>query len=223
MPQAGSSLPPQIPPESNVHAVCERWTLNFSHFFNVPSPAEPSTFFCLSFFRACHGLSLVCRPGVGPGRAGGPSTFYIMVGGPARPVKFSEDGPRPGLAHQISGGRAAARPGRSKFQRMGRRPTQPIIFSIFHGPAHQFFRSLGPTRPGPSQFSDRPGSARPRQTAYDKPRFLSFATYLGFVFFGVFGSWGILHFQQKKTNVNGAAGAHKGAAPARDISRTKTC
>ena len=93
----------------------------------------------------------MCRPGVGPGRAGGPSTFYIMVGGPARPVKFSEDGPRPGLAHQISEGRAAARPGRSKFQRMGRRPTQPIIFSIFHGPAHQFFRTLGPARSGPDK------------------------------------------------------------------------
>ena len=55
---------------------------------------------------------------------------------------------------------------------MGRGPTQPITFSNFHGPArpinfskvsarpgpaYHIFKSLGPARPGPSPFSDRPG------------------------------------------------------------------
>ena len=40
----------------------------------------------------------------GPGldRAGpGPLNFYLVGRGPARPVQFSEDGPRPGPAHHI--------------------------------------------------------------------------------------------------------------------------
>ena len=98
-----------------------------------------------------------------------------MGSGPGRPVKThgpphgsggaahiepTSHGPRPGPDHQVSRGWAAARPGPSKVQRMGRGPTQPIHFSNFHGPA----------RPGQSNFQKpRPGPARPRQTAHDKP------------------------------------------------------
>ena len=42
--------------------------------------------------RACHGPVLVGRPGVGPVRHG-PSFFRIMGLDPARPIKFSFDGP----------------------------------------------------------------------------------------------------------------------------------
>ena len=124
---------------------------------------------------------------------------HLMGYGPGRPVKTcrpphgpggaahiepTSHGPRPGPAHQISRGWTAARPGPSKFQRMGRGPAQPIRFSNFHGPArpgpsdfqksrpgpaHHISKRLGPARPGPSQFSDRPGPARSRQTAHDKP------------------------------------------------------
>ena len=53
--------------------------------------------------------------GPGLGQAG-PSIFYVMGRGPTRPVKFSEDGPRPGPAHHISN---KSRPG----------PARSIIFS----------------------------------------------------------------------------------------------
>ena len=79
-----------------------------------------------------------------------------MSRGPARPINFSEDRPRPGRA-----------------------PSQFQFFTARPGPAHQFSESLGPAvpgpshfqkaRPGPSQFSDRPGPARLRPTANDKP------------------------------------------------------
>ena len=85
---------------------------------------------------------------------------------------------------QISRGWAAAQIGPSIFQRMGRGPTQPIKFSIFHvparpinfskvssrpGPTHHIFKSLGPARPGPARHSFQIGPARPRQTAHNKP------------------------------------------------------
>ena len=70
----------------------------------------------------------------------GPSNFHMMGRGPARPIKFSDDGPRPGLHHQIS--------------HDGPQP----------GPAHQIFRTLGPAQPGPPNFQNsRPGPARPIQ------------------------------------------------------------
>ena len=83
-----------------------------------------------------------------------------MGRGPARPIKFREDAPRPGPAYQSFRGWASARPGPSKFQRVGRGSTQPIAFSNFHGPAHHIFNK------------SRPGPARPRQTAHDKPCFV---------------------------------------------------
>ena len=91
--------------------------------------------------KACHGPTLVDRPGVGLGRAGqpGPSHFRLVGHGPARPVKLSEDRPRPGPVHQIFRGWAATRRSPSHFQKLTARL----------GPAHHFFRtSLGPARPG---------------------------------------------------------------------------
>ena len=74
-----------------------------------------------------------------------------MGRGPARPIKFREDGPRPGPAHQNFRGWAAARPSPSDFQISTARP----------GLAHQIFRSLGPARPITfPNVSVRPGQAR---------------------------------------------------------------
>ena len=104
---------------------------------------------------------------------------HILGRGPARPIKLSEDGPRPGPGHQNFIGWAAARPRPSHFQTFTARsgPARP-------GPAHQIFKSLGPARPGTSHFqmsrpgparsvtffrSAWPGPARPRITAHDKP------------------------------------------------------
>ena len=104
-----------------------------------------------------------------------------MGRGPVRPINFREDGPRPCPAHQFFRGRVAARPGPSKFQRMGRGPAQTITISIFHGPARPGPSIFQKSRPGPARpitfskvsarlgparhdFSDRPGPARPRQT-----------------------------------------------------------
>ena len=51
-----------------------------------------------------------------------------MGRGPARPVNFSEDGPRPGPAHHF-------------FKRSR------------SGPAHHLFKGIGPAQPGPSHGS----------------------------------------------------------------------
>ena len=72
--------------------------------------------------RACHGLVLVGRPRVGPGR-------------PARPINFLFDGPRPSPAHQIFIGWATARPGLSILLRMGHGPAGP---SHFQTPGRHF-------------------------------------------------------------------------------------
>ena len=60
---------------------------------------------------------------------------------------------------------AAARPGPSKFQRMGRGPARSINFSEDGprpGPAHHIKKKLRPSHPGPSFFQkSRPGPARP--------------------------------------------------------------
>ena len=116
--------------------------------------------------------------GSGPGRPVKPHGPPHGPGGAAH-VEPTSHGPRPGPAYQISRGWAAARPGPSnfqrmgrgpaqpiKFQRMGRGPTQPITFSNFHGPArpgpsnfqksrpgpaHHIFKSFGSARPGPDK------------------------------------------------------------------------
>ena len=72
----------------------------------------------------------------------GPSIFQMMGRVPARPIKISEDAPRPDPASQFQ--ISTARPGPSKLQKF--RPG---------------FKSLGPARPRQSQISDRPGPTRP--------------------------------------------------------------
>ena len=71
----------------------------------------------------------------------GPSNFERMGRGPARPIKISEDGPRPGPAHHIFN---LSRPG----------PARPINFSKVSarpGPGHHIFKSLDTVRPGPDK------------------------------------------------------------------------
>ena len=75
----------------------------------------------------------------------------IMGRGPARPINFAEDGPRPDPAHRIF-----------NFSRPG--------------PAHHNFKFLGPARPRALQFCARPGP-----TAHDKPWHFSFFFYFSFV------------------------------------------
>ena len=58
-----------------------------------------------------------------------------MGRGPARPVKFSEDGPRPGQAN---------------FQMMGRGPVQPITSSKIPGPARPIIFSNVSAQSGPA-------------------------------------------------------------------------
>ena len=70
--------------------------------------------------------------GRGPAR---PIKNLNFVGrGLARPVKFSEDGPRPGPDHQIFRGWAAVGPSPSHLKK----------FTAWPGPAHHFFKRLGP-------------------------------------------------------------------------------
>ena len=90
-------------------------------------------------------------------------------------MESTSHGPRPGPAHQISRGWAAARPDPSIFQGMGHDPARSIKISEDGprpGPAHHMFKfsrpgpsnfqSLAPARPGPLHFQkSRPGSARP--------------------------------------------------------------
>ena len=70
-------------------------------------------------------------------------------------------GPRPGPAHQIFIGWAAARPDPSKFQRTGRGPAQPITFSNFHGPARPITCSKVSARPGTALHNIQIDPARP--------------------------------------------------------------
>ena len=66
-----------------------------------------------------------------PGRRARPGQpmFDLTGRGPARPIEFSEDGPRPGPGHDIS------------------KNSRP-------GPAHHFLKRLGPGRPGSSHGSE---------------------------------------------------------------------
>ena len=110
------------------------------------------------------------------------STPHLMVSGPGRSVKPhgpphgpggaahiepTSHGQRPGPAHQMSRGWAAARPGPSKFQRMGRGPAWPIKISedgSRPGPAHHIFNFSQPDPARPINFSKisaRSGLARP--------------------------------------------------------------
>ena len=77
--------------------------------------------------RAFDGPSLVGRPWVGS------IEFYHMDRRPVRPIKFSSGGPH------IEVSEDGPRPGSSHFQKFTARP----------GTTHQFFKYLGPGRPGP--------------------------------------------------------------------------
>ena len=63
---------------------------------------------------------------------------HLMSRGPARPIKFREDGPRTGPAHQNLNSLGPARPSPSHFQK-----SPP-------GPARHNFQ-IGPARPGPDK------------------------------------------------------------------------
>ena len=108
--------------------------------------------------------------GIGPG---GPVKTNGAPNGPggATHTEPTSHGPRPGQAHQISRGWAAARSGPSNFQRTGRGRAQPInIFNFSRpGPANQFFKILGPARPIILSKA-RPGPARP-VTSFRSARF----------------------------------------------------
>ena len=90
-------------------------------------------------------------------RSSSSTTPDLLGSGPNLPVKTHGPPHEPGVAAHIEPASHGPRP----------------------GPAHQFFKRLGPVRPGPSHFQTFwPGparpvtifrSARPRQTAHDKP------------------------------------------------------
>ena len=110
----------------------------------------------------CHRRSISRRPGWTtktrgpPDRLGkaAPMSPHLMGRGRARPIKFRVNGPRPRPTHQVLISWAAARPGPSIFQTMGRGPARP-------GPS--YFQKMGrcPARTVRfSKLSARPGPAR---------------------------------------------------------------
>ena len=86
------------------------------------------------------------------------STPHIMGHGPGRPVKTHGPPHRPGGTAHIEPTSHGPRPG----------PAHHILSFSRPGPARPIKFSKVSARPGPSQFSDRPGPVRPRQTAHDK-------------------------------------------------------
>ena len=98
--------------------------------------------------------------------AGGPARGWA---GPARPIKFSYEGLRPGPANQVFIWWTVVRPGPSNFHLMGRGPTRPITFSTLSarpGPSHDVGSKAHKTRVlywpanpvcGPAYEFDRPG------------------------------------------------------------------
>ena len=66
-------------------------------------------------------------PRLGWAEPTGPPTFDMVGRGPARPVKFSDDGPRPGPAHHIFRGWVAARPAHHIFKISRPSSAPPII------------------------------------------------------------------------------------------------
>ena len=97
---------------------------------------------------------------------------HLMGRGPARPIKifrgwaapgpgpskFSEDGPRPGPAHENFRGWAAAQPSPSHFKFSPPGPAHQIFnVSARPGPAHDIFKGFGRARPVTIFRSARPG------------------------------------------------------------------
>ena len=95
---------------------------------------------------------------VGPGLGRpGPSIFYMMGRGPARPVSFSEDEPRPAPANQIFRRWAVARPSPLHLKKLTARSGLAhhcFKFSARPGPAHHMAAS--PMRHG--LYMGRPGN-----------------------------------------------------------------
>ena len=75
----------------------------------------------------------------------GPSKFQLVGRGPARPIKLAIGGARPGPVHQIF-----IWLGPLTLHLMSHGPARLIQFSNCPGPgsAYQFFKFVGPTRPG---------------------------------------------------------------------------
>ena len=91
---------------------------------------------------------------------------HFMGSGPGRPVQTHEPhhgpggaahieptshGPRPGPAHQVSRGWAAARPSPSHFQNFTARPGPSSVQKYRPGPASPITFSKVSARPGPAQ------------------------------------------------------------------------
>ena len=93
-----------------------------------------------------HGLSIDCTWDANGLSVGCPSGLGRVGPGRAGPGHFLYDGPQPGPSRHMFRGWAAARPGPSKFERMGRGPAQPITF----------LKNLGPNRPVPHHMAARP-------------------------------------------------------------------
>ena len=116
-----------------------------------------------------------------PAARPGPSNFEWMSRSPARPIKISEDGPRLDPTSHFQLFPARLGPAYQCFTRLGsarRGPSQALarpdtarqnLSKSRAGPARLITFSNVSAWPGPSQFPDWPGLARPRQTAPDQP------------------------------------------------------
>ena len=92
-----------------------------------------------------------------------------MGRGPARPIKFREDGPRPGLAHLNFRGWAAPRPSPSHFH-FFHDAARPINFSKVSARPIAFLESRpGPARPDLSYFQIGPAWPGPNKRLIKSP------------------------------------------------------
>ena len=101
-----------------------------------------------------------------------------MGRGPAWPIKFREDGPQPGPAHQNFRGSAAARPSQSRFKFFKGRPDRSIFQTSRPGPSE-----LKKSRPSPGRPVTLFRSARPGPAQTNDPRQAQ-KTYLYILIFG---------------------------------------
>ena len=90
-------------------------------------------------------------PGFVMGRhwSAGPRLGRAGLPGPARPIDFSYDGPRPSPAHQFFRGQAAAWPSPSHFQISTARPIRFSNISAWSGPANEIGGDMGSIGAGP--------------------------------------------------------------------------
>ena len=103
----------------------------------------PGVLYYVVISRACHGSTMVGRPGR--------SYFHVVGRGPARTTNFLFNWPQPGPTNQFFKGWVADRPGPLNLYKMG------------CGPARSsYFQRPGAAPPGPSIFLEdgpRPGPA----------------------------------------------------------------